>query len=591
MSNDSFLSRVFDSLFHPQKPSRNEETQQNKGKDVSNNISFTPSNVMRALGVEILENGKDGYYLVGFQGGVFILFFQDDRLNVMYNDVLTCSYSESVKASLIANEINSAYSVWSCYLHISNHESDKSPIKVCFSQMFPLTGNFKETTEFIHGVMSSAFSIGRDFRERFKKAQEDKSNLTNILNRKDFVNKLELAKRLLEVQSLEEIKDEMPPASYLRIETLAALFDDTEFGGAYSLKIVTDNHLEMIKTPDEVVNFDIRAYVRNHPQREEIEHITFIVTFQKQDLMISLKKMPGSSSKSLFFALNIMRSGVEDDIITHNRSLISCRDTIEIRLTTEQEDYWEVKYMLDDARDKHAKNDISSLTDEQKMLLIQLAPNVQDDLYWGFKFFNEDCLFQSLFYFKRIYYHYCSSGKHSKRDKDILADISLYMGIVYCQLKRYELAYYYLDKSPKYDSILASEWYINCLCSLNDPQTYQYIKRMLETVNRNIEENDMGEGDNKDFYNYYQFLKRRLVQVLVNDSRFREAENLISQMLERKENIEFCRRELEIIRNMRIKQAEERDKIVQHQHKSSSQLDVSDDDTDIKASNSGNKNE
>lgn len=591
MSKDSFLSRAFNSLFHSQTHLRSDESQTKQGNDVSNNISFTPTNVMKALGVEILENGKDGYYLVGFQGGVFVLFFQDDRLNVMYNDVLTCSYSDSVKASLIANEINSAYSVWSCYLHISNHESDKSPIKVCFSQMFPLTGNFKVTTEFIHGVMSSAFSIGRDFRERFKKAQDDKSNLTNILNRKDFVNKLELAKRLIEVQNFEQIKDEMPPASYLRIETLADLFDDTEFGSPQSLKIITNDQLEIIRTSDEVVNFDIRAYVRNHPKREDIEHITLITTFYKQDLIISLKKMPGSSSKSLFFALNIMRSGVEDDIITHNRSLISCRDTIEIRLTTEQEDYWEVKYMLDEARDKHAKNDFSSLTDEQKMLLIQLAPNIQDDLYWGFKFFNEDCLFQSLFYFKRVYYHYSASGKRSKRDNDILGDISLYIGIVYCQLKRYELAYYYLDKSPKYDSILASEWYINCLCSLNDSQAYRYIKHMLESVNRNIEDNDVRVEDNQDFFSYYQFLKRRLVHVLIHDSRLTEAENLISQMLERKENIEFCQREQEVIRNIRLREAQEREKNIQRQHKTSTQLDVSDDDTDIKASNSGNTNE
>lgn len=519
--------------------------------------TFTPTSIMHALGVEILEDGGEGYYLIGFQGGVFVFSFEEDRLNVMYNDVVECSYEDTIKASLVANEVNSSYAVWTCYLRTVPKGSNNLPVKVCFSQMFPLKGDFNKLIDFIHGVLSSAFAVGRDFRERFVKAQKDQSNLANTLIRKDFIHKLDLAKRLMEVRNYDKIKDEMPPASYLRIDTLADLFDDTEFGNPTSMKILANNQLELVTNAQEVTNFDIRSYVRDFSQREELVNLTLVATFEKQDLIISLKRMPGSSAKSLFFALNVMRSGVEDDILSHNRAMISCRDTVEIRLTTEQEDYWEVKYMVDEARDKHEKNDISSLTNEQKMMLIQLFPNVQDDLYWGFKFFNQDCLFQSLFYFKRIYYNYCKPEYQNKRAEDIKAEISLYIGIIYFQLKRYELAFYYLDRSNKYESIVASEWYTNCLCYLKDSRAYNYIRRMIETVSHNIEDIEPDSKLREDLITFYLFLKRRLLQTLITDLRLAEAENLAIKMIKSHENEEFCRNELKKIRELRREEAED----------------------------------
>ena len=590
MSNDSFITRALDFLLNRKKGGESSTQQHHSvaGESVSSvcpedektvsadnctsttsqssflkpekekESPFSPANVMKALSVEILEDGGDGYYLVGFQGGVFVLFFEEDRLNVMYNDVLECSYDDTVKASLVANEINSAYAVWSCYLRTSARGTSGLPVKVCFSQMFSLTGQLKETTDFIHGVMSSAFSVGREYRERFKKAQQDHSNLANTLNQKDFVYKLELAKRLMEVHNYDEIKEEMPPTSYLRVETLADLFSDTEFGQPQVMKLLVDDELKFVNDPVEIASFDIRAFVRNLPQPDTLQHLTAMIVFEKQDLIVSLKQMPGSSQKSLFFALNVMRSGVEDDVITHNRSMISFRDTIEIRLTSEQEDYWEVKYMIDEAKDKHNTDSVSSLSDEQKMMLIQLSPNVQDDMYWGLKFFNQDCLFQALFYFKRIYYNYCIPGSRGKQYEDTLADVCLYLGIAYCQLQRYELAFYYLDKTKKYDSILASEWYTNCLCSLKDPGAFRYIKRMIDTVSNNLEDNELDDDLREDLYNYYLFLERRLVQTLISQWQFTEAENLISQMIERKENVEFCKKEQQQIRKIRMAEAEKR---------------------------------
>ena len=567
MKQNPFLSRAINYIFKKNSPEkenvsekelpRNDKEEKLTAPSPSDNTMFTPENVMRAIGVEILDEGGDGYYLVGFQGGAFVFCFDGNRLNVMYNDIVECSFSDSLKAAFVANDINGDYAVWSCYLRASKKGASDKPIKVCFSQMFPLIGDFKETVEFIHGILSSAFTVGREFRNKFKEALKDDSNLANTLNKKDFLHKLELTKRLIEVGNFDEIREEMPPTQYLRIDSLVTLFDDTEFGDALTLKTIVDSQVEIISEPKEIAEFDIRNFIRSHPKREELDSIAFMVSFEKQDLILTLKKMDGSSPKSLFFLLNVMRSGTETDLFSGSHSSISCRTTVEIRLTSEQEDYWEVKFMLDEARDKHNNNDVSSMTAEQKMMLIQLAPNVQDDFYWGIKFFNENCWYQSLFYFRRIFFHYSRPENQDARKEEFFADICLYIGITFYHLKMYDRAYYYLDRSRKYNSILASEWYVNCLCSMRDPMAYKYITKMIDTVSRDLDETaGRLESETQDeFYKYYLFLKRKLVQTLIDGLKLSEAESILNQMIENDENVSFSRNELDVIREIREEQA------------------------------------
>ena len=564
MGTKSFITRALSHLFNGEESPRAKRktigqrtrTNAHNSDDVASDGNFdhrrlshmTPQEILDALNVQVYDNGGDGYYLVGFQGGVFIFNFSENNLTVFYNDVEECTYADSIKAVMIANDINGDYSAWCCYLRTQQNGKSEKPIKVCFSQLFPLTADSQATVGFIRSVLLNAFTVAREFRSRFQEATANDSSLGALLNQRDFTNRLELAKRLMEVGNWDEVGEEQPDSSSLKIASLTELFADTEFGNPVSLQVIANRKVEtLITEAKDVEDFDIRAFVRNHPTNQELDSISLIICFEKQDLIVHLKKMAGSTTKSLFFLMNVMRSGVDSDQFRNSHTSVSCRATVEIRLTTEQEDYWEVKYMVEDARDKYTQHRESELTDQQKMLLINLHPTIQDDLYWGMKFYTQKCWFQSLFYLQRLYYNLVRLSHINPDESKVLMDVCIYIGMIYTQLKLHDRAYYYFDKGREQDSIFSAECYINCLCNLKDNTVIEFIHNTLKVVNEHRNDDTFMEK----YYDFYLFLKRKLVHAFVFEMRLKEAEDLLKQMIEDEENVEFAQHKLEYVRKKR----------------------------------------
>lgn len=526
-----------------------EGTPSDKSQSDACSEDFAPKKVMKALGVEVFDQGEDEVYWVGFQGSTFVFCFEDNRLNVIFNDVVECSFVDSVRASLVANNINSNYSVWSAYLRVEKSEEDDKPVKVCFSQMFSLIGNFNETVKLIHLVMMSVFSIARQFKEELKESLSENSDLMQVMNHKDFIHKLEYTKRLMEVGRWDSYTEEEPSVQFLKIHSLISLFDDSVFGNTLLMKIYALNDVTCIDNPQEIEDFDIREFIRNHPDRDKLENISVVVTFEKQDLVIHLKKMPGSSNRTLFYMLSVMRSGSDVDLFSRNQSTVSCRATIEVRLTSDKDDYWEAKYMIGDALEKQVKNDISSLTAEQKTLLIQMNPNIQDDLYWGIKYFNQSCWFQALFYFKRIFHNLVNENDNPKKSESLIADICFYLGVTFFHLKMYDRAYYYLDRARQGTTLAPSEWFAECLCRMKDPLASVYLNNLIETFIKQFGDLEPGER----YYDYLLFMKRRLVEAYINEGKLKWAERYLYSMLAKNECDSFVRNSLRCIQELREK--------------------------------------
>lgn len=67
---------------------------------------------------------------------------------------------------------------------------------------------------------------------------------------------------------------------------------------------------------------------------------------------------------------------------------------IEVRLTTDHDDYWELKYMLDDAKEKAENKQFDELTEEQQALLAYTEPTLQTTIYWGRNFSGSNVIFR-----------------------------------------------------------------------------------------------------------------------------------------------------------------------------------------------------
>ena len=564
MSKKSFLSRALDVLFKSDEPNKHVETQERTKKTTTEHNEpggesvldeetipqqpvVSPHELMKALGVEIYNDAGDDYYLVGFQGGVFVFNFTNDCLTAMYNDVAECTYSESIKAAMIANDINGDYSAWSCYLRTMKDGKAEKPIKVCFSQLFFLRGTVKSVSDFVRSVMINAFTVARDFRTRFQEALSNDKSLSSILNNRDFVNNLELAKRHMEAGDWDDEKDAVFDPIPLKVKSFVEMFSDTEFGAPSSLQIVAGTQLDTVNGGEQVNAFDIRSYILNHPQCNELESVTVTVFFELQNLVIHLKKMPGSTAKSLFFMMSVVRSGVETDMFRTSHTSVSFRTTVEIRLTTQQDDYWEVKFMVQDAQDKYAQHRESELTDEQKMLLIYLHPTIQDDLYWGMKYYNKHCMVQALFFFQRLQYNLLRMAQTYPDEAKLLLDTYLYIGVIYNQMKLYDRAFYYLNKAVEGESVYASESYINCMCGLKDGRVIDFIKDQLRAVSSMLDDDKTFDS----YYKYYKFLRRKLVQSLMFEYRMTEAEKYLKQMVEDGDDVDFALSKLENIKERR----------------------------------------
>ena len=109
-------------------------------------------------------------------------------------------------------------------------------------------------------------------------------------------------------------------------------------------------------------------------------------------------------------------------------------------------------------------------------------------------------------------------------------------------------AFYYLYIPQRQGSINATKEFANCLCNMNDPSAKDYItstrSQIVELINKDEEEYER-------LLDFYRFLTRRWAYIAIERKEYDEAETLLSQMIERGEDTEFAKEELDYIKRQR----------------------------------------
>ena len=518
-----------------------------------NNVrGSSPIDLLKALGVEIIEENKERF-IVAFQGGYFDFYFSESEngwVDILYFDFKQIESNYLSIVTKVSNTIHLRFWGWTCFVRMLGDETTEKSLSACLSCRFTTLGDIEVVSKKLRGVLEQAFLIAREFNNLLEEDIKKKKDLDEeFFNDVAFNNKIAYLQRLKETHHLEERGDEFPNSSELSVDNLIKLFDHVDFGNLQNLRIVREDQIEIVTNVEEIKNFDLRKYIRLQPEVLKIRNLTFIFDFDCQELFVNLTKAKGSTENSLFFVVNVVRSGSELDALMDNRGPISSRTMMEIRMADSEKDYWEAKYMIDEANDKVNAGKSVELTDEQRLVLSYTNPVSQLALYWGKKYYNNRCYFQSLFYFNQIYWHLKNLRQEWNEEQSRLYyEVCYYIGFIYVDLNMYDKAFYYLYMAQTQHSIGATQEFANCLCNMNDPSAKQYLQSKINEV---VEIMNKSEEEAERLYDFYLFLKRRYVYVLIEQCGYDEAESILIKMIENEECVGFANDELDYIKKQR----------------------------------------
>ena len=516
-----------------------------------------PEEIFKAIGAEIKEKSENedhtfSNYVIAYQGGYFTFTLSKNSrwMDIAYLGFERCKYEYLNKVLMVVNNLNYQFGGWSCHLSLSSDEKDERPLNINLAYRLVLNGNLNQITDSLKQLLEQAFFVARDFSAQLKEKISKQEEVDDeFFNNKTFNNKIAYIQRLKEAGHLDGQHEELDDASALSVNRLVKYFSKADLGCLQSMRIIKGNHVEEISEIHEIQSFDIQDYIRKQPDAASIQNLSFVIIFERQELFAHLTKMNGSTEKSLFFVVNIVCSDGELSGYMDNRFPYHVRTLLEVRLTDAEQDYWEAKYMIDEAMDKSKSGQMNDLSDEQRLVLAIVQPSLQLDLYWGKKYYNKQCYFQALYHFNRVFENLRSQCKSWDDEmRALYEEICYYIGFIYTDLKMYDRAFYYLWPAQSNGRISGTQEFVNCLCNMKDVGAKGYIsskaKEVTDLMNKDEEEAEH-------LLPLYNFLRRRYVYAMIDRDELDEAEEMLNEMIKGEQDLEFANGELEYIKAIR----------------------------------------
>ena len=519
-----------------------------------------PGDIFRALGAVLQsdkesEDGELHNYLVEYQGGFFNFVFRRNSqwVNIQYFNFKECAHEHLHRAYTAANGVHLRQSAWNCTIARGVPREDGTPtITANLDYMFSSVGDLEQMKEELRILLSHAFILAREFTVELDKAiKESEEKDASYFNNVTFDHKLQTLSRQIETRSLYEEQDEKADdASRFSVSRLVQLYDNTDFGCLLSMKIMHGDRVERITDISTIIAFNVSDYIRQNAEPTSLNSIVLTYEFEHQELFVNLTKAKGSTEGTLYYVVNVVRSGSELDESMDNRTPYCTRSMLEVRLTDEDKSAWEVKFMLDDAMDKVQNGREDELTDEQRIAVAHTDPSIRNDLYWGKKYFNNSCYYQALCHFYRVYRVFKIKPfiEVDENFKSLFYDVCYYIGIIYAHLNMNERASYYLEIAKESNCIQHIEDYIGCLCRMSDIKAYDYVIAYIKDVHEKMKED---EDNVERLMPMFQFLQRCYLYLLIEYHKWDEAETQANYMIKNDMDVEFAQNRLEHIHQMR----------------------------------------
>ena len=501
--------------------------------------------LIRKTGVEIKKVDSNGKYTIIFQGGIFEIETSNERyIDVNYTHFAEFDEHEALKALYCANLMNLKYVVWSCGLSINEvNEPEAGKYYISLSSRMELLGSMDNKVEQLKGLLSVAFQMERDFEDDFQKEIDDKRTVDEYFTELTFNTKQERMMRISENLHLcnnnQEQDGNMSLSSFLKKLDIP-FSDDT-----IEMKFIHNDSIIIPDNPKELMHYDICKYIREKTRGKALNKATVSLGISGRKILFCFNLIE-STQRRMLYIVNIL--GYSEQHGTDNN--FSLQTLYEVKLSNEKDDYWEVKYMIDDAFDKRRAKKTNELSDEQRMILKNVSPGINADLYWGKKYFNRKCYIQSLRHFQRAFEYLRSEWAHiNDNAKDVYSKLGLYIGTIYMELGQLEKAHYYLDIASNFKASIAGiTEFTNCLCNMNDPHALNYIDNTIKHISEIINNSEDG---NEPLEGLLDFLFRRMAFTLINHKEYDTAERILKDMIKNERNVDFANNELAFIQKVK----------------------------------------
>ena len=388
----------------------------------------------------------DGEWTFGtYQGGHYAFWSDENgrRLDIRFCGICDCDLDDLPKLVEVENRMN-ANELWTIYHNINYDAPEGERVKVSLRHSFAMYDmSLQQVADTLKKVLPHAFEVKYTFYGLFKQINETNPDFEEHHQKELFSANVDFIRNRARMDlplTAPEHEQETTPESMWRISDVISRSLYGTQGCLNAMTILVDGKAETITDLQEIQQFNIRDYVVEHFDGKNLNSIIFRLDFEHQDLLIHLRKAKGCTDKTLFYDISSLRSSCGED-----GGGVGSTNMGEIRLADTNEDYWEAKYMVDDAMDKWNKGRYGELTDEQRMIVNCVCPTCRTDLYWAHKYFNKKCYMQSLFYFDRVF-KYLQKHLPTTDESwlDLYGSTALAMGNIYMHLAMYEQAYYYL---------------------------------------------------------------------------------------------------------------------------------------------------
>lgn len=484
----------------------------------------------------------DGDWTYGtYQGGYFAFWSDEEgrRLEIQFNNIYTCALEDLYKVMEIEDRMNDK-EFWTTFHNVNYDAQNGEQVEVSLRHTFVMYKmSLQQVADTLKSVFPHAFVVRDTFMGLRKQIDEANPDFEEHHQKELFSANVDFIRNRARMElpfTGHEQEPETTPESLWKVSEIIACNMYGAQGCLGSMTLIVDGKAETITDLQQIQQFNIRDYVLEHFDGQNLNSIILRLDFEHQDLLIHMRKAKGCTGKTLFYDISTLRSSCGED-----GGGVGSTNMGEIRLADTNEDYWEAKYMVDDAMDKWNSGRHNELTDEQRMVVDCVHPTCRTDLYWAQKYYNKKCYAQSIFYFNRVFKHLQKQLPGvDESTQDLYDYVALALGRIYMDLAMFEQAYYYLQiaRAEGYGAIDLGF----CMLYLENPGALDYIRDMLRSV---TEEMQSEEGAvNETLLIAHLHFNRLLISALISKDKFFEAKSHLQDMKAQDFDTEFAEKML-----------------------------------------------